>query len=684
MTTRRPSSRLLVAAAAAVVLAACGGVVRFGELDPPPGRQMIVAVTIVGNSALSDGAITAVLATYDDNLSVTGAKPLLDRTKLPTDGRRIESFYAANGHFDARVREWWVEEVDPERVRVFFRVAEGKPTLIQAIEFGEALQTWASEPEAAVRLERISERLPRLVPFAVGEAWTEAAYEEGKRRIREELVNVGFLYAEVVGDVYVDKETREAFVHLGIVPGPLTRIRAIVVTGRARISEARIQRRIDLRPGEIVLPSRLRATERDIYDLRVFYGVSAKAQRISLRTALGQQEIEEATLAALRTIRWEPEVEIEVRVQEMPIHEIVAGVGATVASARGEAYIRTGYRNRDFIGGLRFFEVEARPALVAIGGFTADEPDFAPALDSFLLLRQPSFFEEYLELSGRVGYRLSAEQNYRSHVVDFRPTFSRRFFQWITVAIGYYVGYFSYFDVDPAYEQDLSDSLGLAYRDSYLLSYLEQQIELDTRDSFFDPRKGFYGAVRTAQSLEKLGSDFDYVRIGVDLRGYFTPWSWLTIAVALRYGQAFDLYGTGIPLAGRFRAGGPNDHRGFGAGRMGPLVCRTDEGEGIGTDDTCAGSGAKKVFIGGNLLLEASVELRFYLPADFGLVLFTDAGEIWAESGNVDIADVNVAVGTGLRYYTAFGPIRIDFGFLVQPLRHARDLVFHFSIGQAF
>jgi translocation and assembly module TamA len=97
-------------------------------------------------------------------------------------------------------------------------------------------------------------------------------------------------------------------------------------------------------------------------------------------------------------------------------------------------------------------------------------------------------------------------------------------------------------------------------------------------------------------------------------------------------------------------------------------------------DDACDGD---KIFVGGDLMALASFELRFRLPYDFGLAAFVDAAEIWATEENFDFKDVNVAVGPGLRYYTAFGPIRLDFALLVTRPK-TPGFAFHLSIGQAF
>jgi len=89
---------------------------------------------------------------------------------------------------------------------------------------------------------------------------------------------------------------------------------------------------------------------------------------------------------------------------------------------------------------------------------------------------------------------------------------------------------------------------------------------------------------------------------------------------------------------------------------------------------------------GGNSLTEASIEARFRFKAlgnDIGIVPFVDAGQVYA--GTVpSFNSLRIGAGIGVRYFTAFGPVRID---VATPItREAGDprIAFYVSIGQAF
>ena len=87
--------------------------------------------------------------------------------------------------------------------------------------------------------------------------------------------------------------------------------------------------------------------------------------------------------------------------------------------------------------------------------------------------------------------------------------------------------------------------------------------------------------------------------------------------------------------------------------------------------------------IGGRSLIETSIEGRWRIRDKYGAVLFVDAGEATKQE-LPRFSDLRAGVGVGFRYFTQFGPLRLD---IATPLDKREDddpVQVYISIGQAF
>ncbi|MET0137155.1 MAG: BamA/TamA family outer membrane protein, partial [Sphingobium sp.] len=67
----------------------------------------------------------------------------------------------------------------------------------------------------------------------------------------------------------------------------------------------------------------------------------------------------------------------------------------------------------------------------------------------------------------------------------------------------------------------------------------------------------------------------------------------------------------------------------------------------------------------------------------FGIVPFVDAGTISSDPWPT-LREMRVGAGLGVRYYSSFGPIRIDVGTPVNPQPGDPRIGVYVSLGQAF
>ncbi len=245
-------------------------------------------------------------------------------------------------------------------------------------------------------------------------------------------------------------------------------------------------------------------------------------------------------------------------------------------------------------------------------------------------------------------------------------------------------------------------------------------IYIDHRDDLFRPTRGMYTTVTTKLAGGIMGGDFSFFKWSAAWQNYHeTP---IGGVLALRamvggtrpYGSSLDLGPDGVPYDDRFFAGGSSTVRGYRQNSLGPQVTDQDELDRLNySSDVLLPDNPAR---GGNYLLLTNVEWRFPLPVlrrwKFSSVVFFEGGNVWAQLKDVrstgfrltsvpgdpqDPAstkdwDYRYSYGTGIRFDTPFGPIRVDVGFPLKRVRYVSEtrdvqdpkVVWHFSLGYPF
>ena len=120
-----------------------------------------------------------------------------------------------------------------------------------------------------------------------------------------------------------------------------------------------------------------------------------------------------------------------------------------------------------------------------------------------------------------------------------------------------------------------------------------------------------------------------------------------------------------FPLFRRFFPGGINTVRGYRARKLGPRDANDRE------------YGGDKQFI-------TNFELIFPIYSDVGLkgVVFYDAGQAFDDGQNIELNKLKLAWGFGIRWRTPMAPIRLEFGFPINPGDYGNgNMVVNFSFG---
>lgn len=212
-------------------------------------------------------------------------------------------------------------------------------------------------------------------------------------------------------------------------------------------------------------------------------------------------------------------------------------------------------------------------------------------------------------------------------------------------------------------EKDYNFALGRRDDRKFLIGALTGQVGFDKTDSLLDPTRGFRAQI-LVQPEGALSDGFrPYVRSQIDGSAYYPVGDSLVVAARARAGTTLGIDRFQLAPSRRFYGGGGGSVRGFGYQGLGP---RDPDGRPLG----------------GLSLVEAAGEVR-YRFGDFGVVGFVDMGQVY-EDRVPSFKDLRTGVGIGARYYTSFGPMRVDVATPLGRRQGESRFNVYISIGQAF
>jgi translocation and assembly module TamA len=205
-------------------------------------------------------------------------------------------------------------------------------------------------------------------------------------------------------------------------------------------------------------------------------------------------------------------------------------------------------------------------------------------------------------------------------------------------------------------------------RSTFTVLALPASLTWDKSDDLLNPSRGFRLTGRVSPELTlRNRSNFNYLKAQFEATAYQPLGDNLVLAGRFQIGSIIGANRGVIAPDRRFYAGGGGSVRGYVYQGVGPR-------------------NPDNVPIGGNSLTELAVEGRYRFQAfgqDLGVVAFVDAGEV--STGVSPAFDrLSVGAGVGARFYTGFGPVRVDIATPINPQRGDPRLVFYVSIGQAF
>ena len=199
----------------------------------------------------------------------------------------------------------------------------------------------------------------------------------------------------------------------------------------------------------------------------------------------------------------------------------------------------------------------------------------------------------------------------------------------------------------------------------YSKTSLAPSFVLERRDDAFNPERGAFSSLALEWAVPLFQTESEFLKALFKYQQYISPISRVIIGSTFRLGL-----GQGkIPIHERFFAGGSNSFRGAEFDELGPK-------------DIDSG-----VPIGGKALFLFNIEGSFPVLSplrDLSGVVFYDVGSVFSGRDDLNLADLEHAVGAGLRYRTPLGPARLELGWnLTAPEKRGKPIVF-ITIGNIF
>jgi translocation and assembly module TamA len=623
-----------------------------------PQGPIIDSFVIEGTHHLSSGDLEKRILTSTSMWSWLPWEqpPRFDPNAWIADQRRVERFYQAHGFYQARVVEEEVTPTKDDHVRLRLKVQEGEVTHVTAFE---------------VRgLDGLTEKQRKSIlgalPPKVGKPFLEDEWAQTQRTLADRLQELGYAAATLEAQATVDVKTLEAHLEIEATLGKRYRFGPVQVQNPdGHVPERMIRESVEsaVTPGDWFTPDPLKEAQARLFQLGVFSAV---------KVTRGELDEEQGVAPIVADVR------------EAPFHSKKFGAGLGADQLRDEARLTYEYQDRNFFGGLRklTFRAKVGYALLASSQETgllafvsvarrdpgAQQGPFGLLHGEFeqpdVLVRWLSF-QTSLELSHTIEPAYQATGGIAKVGLVARPTSH----------LGFAVS------LNPSYYRltrppDLSTTTTNFYGCSLdcALVYLEQAAIWDHRDSVLEPKSGYYLGINlqeggTNRLLPDGSSQYEvlnYLRVLPEARGYVSFFrDRFTLAARARLGILHSLTGADSAIPVRFFSGG-NDMRGFSARRLAPFVAAPNDvcTKYLAADALpaghCPGYG-DQLPVGGNTLVDGSIELRWNAWESLTIATFVDAGYVSKAELSVEILrQLNVAVGIGVRYRTPIGPIRLD------------------------
>jgi len=588
-------------------------------------RLYVKSITFEGNEAYSSKELKNMMASNEYTLlNIITDSGLLKRDVLKQDVAKLTAFYFNNGFINAQVGDPEITN-DTKGIYIKIQVKEGKRFKVGKVEISGDL------------LEKPRGELIQSLKIKEGNNYDREAIMKDMEFLTQSCNDEGYANADV--NPKIDTKEKEQLVDINyqINKGGLVYINHITIYGNTVTRDKVIRRQVSLIEGALYSSSKLKASYANLGRLRYF-------EEVDFQTEKGEDKTK---------------VDVNIRVKEKNTGMFMVGAGY---SASDQAMLMAQITQQNFLGRGQILSLKA-------------------SLGSTTNMYELSFTEPWLfDIPLYFQYNIwKYTKQYDSFTLDTTGTgfsFSYPIWKNISASIGYQIAINNIQDVN----YDTAPWYIIGYSDPQLTSIVHWigdynrsstssvtvGLGRDTTDDFIFPTKGTKASISIQQTGGILGGTSQFTKYFGALFAYYPLPLDMVIAAKGRIGyidshdkdfsSPYD-----VPFNDRFVLGGISSLRGL----------RYIGIENSGTTDA----------LGGTSMLNFNLEIVFPFLKDAGMkgVIFYDAGNVW--DGHYHLFGLRNTVGAGIRWYSPIGPLRVEYGYVLDPQTNEPSGRIEFTIG---
>jgi outer membrane protein insertion porin family len=593
-------------------------------------------ITITGNAAVSTSEIKDIMKNQEYwFFSFLGNSGTLRYEELREDVETVKNLYYNRGYIQVQVSDPVIEE-RPRTLHTteflgqpFDYVTTDEVAVTIKIQEGEQFFVGSVTIKGNVLLKE--DELQQEIKLKRGMIFSRDVLRQDVTRIMDRYDGIARPFASVTPSFNIDQERKTVAIAVDISEGDKVRIGRIDITGNTKTRDKVIRREMRLDEGDEYSKKALRRSYERMNNLNFF---------------------ETVELVPERRLQ-EPVMDLSAKVKEKMTGSLSVGGGySSVDKLMAVAEVTQGN-----LGGrgqmLKFKAQWGKTKRVYMVSFMEPYLFDKPVWGRIDIYDQQTVYDGY-DLRSR-GFGLGIGKSFSEYLSgSIRYSFDSSDLYQVTKTPTYLL-------------QKQLDAYGTLIDTSSLTASLTR----DSRDFYLDPKTGSKNTLLFTYAGGPLGGDPNFVKTVGDSAWYF-PLFWDTVFLTRgRIGYAKSLIDLPLPSNERFFVGGATTVRGYRYGTVGPMELAPD-----GTLNR----------IGGNKELIFNFEYSFPIVPAARLkgVLFYDIGKAFNDNEPIRIHALRHAWGWGFWWLSPMGPLRFEWGYIIDRQPTDQPSEFEFSIGTQF